>query len=86
MNIIDTKWIFRNKTDEEGNVIRNKAKLVAQWYTQVEGVDFDVCTSGSDWIHTDITCLACHLKFKLYQMDVKSVFLNKFLKVEVYVS
>jgi hypothetical protein len=40
MNIIGTKWVFRNKQDEFGIVIRNKARLVAQGYTQVEGLDF----------------------------------------------
>jgi hypothetical protein len=40
-NIIGTKWIFKNKSDEYGMVIRNKARLVAQRYTQIEGVDFD---------------------------------------------
>ena len=40
-HIIDTKWIFHNKTDEEGNVIHNKARLVAQGYSQMEGVDYD---------------------------------------------
>ena len=39
--MIDTKWIFHNKTSEEGNVIRNKARLVAQGYSQMEGVDYD---------------------------------------------
>ena len=40
-NVIGTKWIFKNKTDEFGQVIRNKARLVAQGYTQVEDIDFD---------------------------------------------
>ena len=39
-NVIDTKWVFRNKQDEEGIVMRNKARLVAQGYTPVEGLDF----------------------------------------------
>ena len=40
-HIIDTTWIFRNKTDKKGNVILNKACLVAQGYSQMEGVDYD---------------------------------------------
>ena len=40
-HIIGTEWVFHNKTDEEGNVIRNKARLVAQGYLQIEGVDYD---------------------------------------------
>ena len=39
--MIGTKWIFKNKTNEEGVITRNKARLVAQGYTQIEGVDFD---------------------------------------------
>ena len=80
VNIIGTKWIFCNKTDEEGNVIRNKVRLVAQGYTQVEGVDFDETFAPIARIESIrvLLALACHLKFKLYQMDVKSAFLNGF--------
>ena len=39
-NVIGTKWVFRNKQDQDGIVVRNKARLVAQGYTQVEGLDF----------------------------------------------
>ena len=67
-NIIGTKWIFRNKTNEEGNVIRNKARLIAQGYSQMKGVDYDeafvpVARMGSIRI---LLALACQLKFKLY--------------------
>ena len=41
VNVIRTKWIFKNKSDEHDTVIRNKSRLVAQGYTQVEGIDFD---------------------------------------------
>ena len=41
VHVIGTKWIFKNKTDEDGEIIQNKSWLVAQGYTQVEGVDFD---------------------------------------------
>ena len=41
VNVIGTKWIFKNKLDEHGIVIRNKSRLVTQGYTQVEGIDFD---------------------------------------------
>ena len=68
MNIIGTKWIFHNKTNEEGNVIRNKARLVAQGYTQVEGVDFDETFAPVTCIESVrvLRVLAYHLKLKLY--------------------
>ena len=87
-HIICTKWIFHNKTDEKGNVIRNKARLVAQGYSQMEGVDYDetfALVSCMESIRI-LLALACHLKFKLYQMDVKIAFLNRLLKEDVYVA
>ncbi|GAA0186984.1 transmembrane signal receptor [Lithospermum erythrorhizon] len=74
-NVIGTKWIFKNKMDESGNVTRNKARLVAQGYTHIEGIEAIRL----------LLSIACLLKFKLFQMDVKSAFLNGVVQEEVYV-
>jgi hypothetical protein len=86
-NIIGTKWIFKNKSVEHGTVIRNKARLVAQGYTKIEGIDFDETFAPVAHLESIIILLSisCHLGFKLYQMDVKSAFLNGILQEEVYV-
>ena len=86
-NVIGTKWIFRNKTDSAGHVVRNKARLVAQGYTQEEGIDFHETFAPVARIESIrlLLAIACHLRFKLYQMDVKSAFLNGHLEEEVYV-
>ncbi|CAM8943933.1 unnamed protein product [Rhodiola kirilowii] len=88
VNIIGTKWIFKNKSDEQGNITRNKARLVAHGYTQIEGVDFDETFAPVARLEAIrlLLALACHLKFKLFQMDVKSDFLNGVLNEEVYVA
>ena len=67
-HIIGTKWIFHNKTDEEGNVIRNKARLVAQGYLQMEGVDYDETFTPVAHMESIriLLALACQLKFKFY--------------------
>ncbi|GJZ57743.1 retrovirus-related pol polyprotein from transposon TNT 1-94 [Tanacetum coccineum] len=77
MTIIGTKWVYRNKLDENGVVTRNKARLVAQGYNQQEGIDYDSIRI--------LLAYAWALDFKLYQMDVKSAFLNGFINEEVYV-
>ncbi|GJU24849.1 retrovirus-related pol polyprotein from transposon TNT 1-94 [Tanacetum coccineum] len=87
-SIIGTKWVYRNKLDENGIVSRNKARLVAQGYNQQEGIDYDetyalVARIESIRILLDI---ACANDFKLYQMVVKSAFLNGFINKEVYVA
>ncbi|XP_075473355.1 uncharacterized protein LOC142504363 [Primulina tabacum] len=88
VNVIGTKWIFKNKTDESGIVVRNKARLVAQGYTQIEGIDFDETFAPVARIESVrlLLAIACHMDIKLYQMDVKSAFLNGILNEEAYVS
>ena len=86
-SIIGTKWVFRNKMDESGNVIRNKARLVAQGYNQEEGIDFDESFAPVARLEAIrmLLAYASYKDFKLYQMDVKSAFLNGFINEEVYV-
>jgi hypothetical protein len=86
-NIVDTKWVFRNKQDEHRVVIRNKSRFIAKGYSQVEGLDFDETFSPIARLESICMLLAyaTHHDFKLYQMDVKSAFLNGPIKEEVYV-
>ncbi|GJV65664.1 retrovirus-related pol polyprotein from transposon TNT 1-94 [Tanacetum coccineum] len=88
MTIIGTKWVFRNKLDENGIVSRNKARLVAQGYNQQEGIDYDETYALAARLEPIriLLAYACALDFKLFQMDVKSVFLNSFINEEVYVA
>jgi hypothetical protein len=84
---VGTKWVFHNKQDEHGVVTRNKARLMAKGYVQVAGLDFEetfapLARLESIWI---LLAYAAHHSFKLFQMDVKSAFLNGPIKVEVYV-
>ncbi|GJU65736.1 retrovirus-related pol polyprotein from transposon TNT 1-94 [Tanacetum coccineum] len=88
MTIIGTKWVFRNKLDENGVVSRNKARLVAQGYNQQEGIDYDETYAPVARLESIriLLAYACALDFKLFQMDVKSAFLNGFINDEVYVA
>jgi hypothetical protein len=77
-NVVGTKWVFHNKQDEHGVVTRNKARLVAKGYSQVEGLDFGetyALVARLDSIRI-LLAYATYHGFKLYQMDVKSAFLN----------
>ncbi|GJV72081.1 retrovirus-related pol polyprotein from transposon TNT 1-94 [Tanacetum coccineum] len=87
-SVIGTKWVFRNKLDENGIVFRNKARLVAQGYNQQEGIDYDETYTPVARLESIRILLAivCSNDFKLYQMDVKSAFLNGFINEEVYVA
>ncbi|GJT31122.1 retrovirus-related pol polyprotein from transposon TNT 1-94 [Tanacetum coccineum] len=88
MTIIETKWVFRNKLDENGIVSQNKARLVAQGYNQQEGIDYDETYASVARLESIriLLAYACALDFKLFQMDVKSAFLNGFINEEVYMA
>nr|GEV60065.1 hypothetical protein [Tanacetum cinerariifolium] len=84
---IGTKWVYRNKKDERGIVIRNKARLVAQGHTQEEGIDYEEVFTPVARIKAIRLFLAyaSFMGFLVYQMDVKSAFLYGTIKEEVYV-
>ncbi|GJW29042.1 putative ribonuclease H-like domain-containing protein [Tanacetum coccineum] len=84
---IGTKWVLKNKKDERGIVIRNKARLVAQGYTQEEGIDYEEVFAPVARIEAIRLFLAyaSYMGFTVYQMDVKSAFLYGTIDEEVYV-
>ncbi|PNY05239.1 retrotransposon-related protein [Trifolium pratense] len=86
-NIIGTKWVFRNKLNEQGEVVRNKARLVAQGYSQQEGIDYTETFAPVARLEAIRLLLsyAINHNITLYQMDVKSAFLNGVISEEVYV-
>ncbi|GKC83126.1 ribonuclease H-like domain, reverse transcriptase, RNA-dependent DNA polymerase, partial [Tanacetum coccineum] len=84
---IGTKWVYRNRKDERGIVSRNKARLVAQGYTQEEGIDYDEVFAPVVRIEA-IRLFLAYTSFKdfvVYQMDMKSAFLYGKIEEEVYV-
>ncbi|GKE35465.1 putative ribonuclease H-like domain-containing protein [Tanacetum coccineum] len=85
---IGTKWVFKNKKDERGIVIRNKARLVAQGHRQEEGIDYEEVFAPMARIEAIRLFLAyaSFMGFLVYQMDVKSVFLYGTIEEEVYVT
>eukprot|EP00253_Pinus_taeda_P026008 PITA_26008 len=86
-NVIGTKWIFKNKLNENGEVIRNKVRLVCKGYAQQEGIDFEetfALVARLEAIQMFLA-LSSFQKFKIFQMDVKSAFLNGDLEEEVYI-
>nr|GEW18459.1 putative ribonuclease H-like domain-containing protein [Tanacetum cinerariifolium] len=84
---IGTKWVFRNKKDERGIIVRNKARLVAQGHTQEEGIDYDKVFASVARIEAIRLFLAyaSFMGFMVYQMDAKSAFLYETIEEEVYV-
>ncbi|GJU96235.1 retrovirus-related pol polyprotein from transposon TNT 1-94 [Tanacetum coccineum] len=87
-NVINMKLLWKNKRDEENTVIRNKALLLTKGYSQQKGIDFkesfaSVARLKAVWL---FIAYALHKSFPIYQMDVKTTFLNGPLKEEVYVN
>nr|GEW76744.1 ribonuclease H-like domain-containing protein [Tanacetum cinerariifolium] len=84
---IGTKWVYKNKKDEKGIMVRNKARLVAQGQTQEEGIDYEEVFARIERIKVIRLFLAyvSFMGFMLYQMDVKSAFLYGTIKEEIYV-
>ncbi|XP_070039221.1 uncharacterized mitochondrial protein AtMg00820-like [Nicotiana tomentosiformis] len=85
--VIGTRWVFRNKLHKFGNTTRKKARLVDQGYNQEEGIDYDETFAHVARMEAIkiLISFATHMEFKLFQMDVKSAFLNGHLKEKVFV-
>ncbi|GJR59261.1 retrovirus-related pol polyprotein from transposon TNT 1-94 [Tanacetum coccineum] len=86
--IITLKWIYKVKLDEMGGILKNKACLVARSYRQEEGINFEesfALVARLDAIQIFLA-YAAHMNMIIYQMDVKTTFLNNILREEVYVS
>ncbi|GJV70159.1 retrovirus-related pol polyprotein from transposon TNT 1-94 [Tanacetum coccineum] len=86
--VITLKWIYKVKLDELGGILKNKARLVARGYRQEEGIDFEESfapVARLDAIRIFLA-FAAHMNMIVYQMDVKTTFLNGILREEVYVS
>ncbi|GJY37583.1 retrovirus-related pol polyprotein from transposon TNT 1-94 [Tanacetum coccineum] len=87
-NVIKLKWLWKNKKDEDQTVIRNKARHVAKGYAQEEGIDFEesfALVARLEAVRIFVV-YAAHKSFPIYQMDMKTTFLNGPLKEEVYVA
>ncbi|GKB04601.1 retrovirus-related pol polyprotein from transposon TNT 1-94 [Tanacetum coccineum] len=86
--IITLKWIYKVKLDELGGVLKNKARLVARGYRQEEGIDFEESFAPVARLEAIriFIAFAAHMNMIVYQMDVKTAFLNGILREEVYVS
>ncbi|GJS96924.1 retrovirus-related pol polyprotein from transposon TNT 1-94 [Tanacetum coccineum] len=86
--VITLKWIYKVKLDELGGILKNKVRLVARGYRQEEGIDFEESFAPVSRLEAIRIFLvfAAHMNMVVYQMDVKTAFLNGNLRKEVYVS
>ena len=86
-NVVTTRWVFKNKLNANGKIVRNKVRLVAKGYIQEFGIDFEESYAPVARLEVVRLLLAYAVsqKIKLYQMDVKSTFLNEYVNEEVYI-
>jgi len=88
MNVIGTKWVFKNKLYEYGMITINKVKLFAKGYNQEKGINYEETCALISRLEVVrlLFVFACMSGFKLFQMDIKIAFLNGFINEVVYVS
>ena len=86
-NVVGTRWVFKNKLNANGKIVRNKAKLVAKGYIQEFGINFEEFYTPVARLEAVrlLLAYAASRKIKIYQTDVKSAFLNRYVNEEVYV-
>ncbi|XP_074362613.1 uncharacterized protein LOC141702933 [Apium graveolens] len=84
---IGVKWVYKTKTNQDGEVEKYKARLVAKGYNQRYGIDYDEVFAPVARVDTMrlLTAIAAQNQWKIFQMDVKSAFLNGYLEEEVYI-
>ncbi|KAK4399015.1 Retrovirus-related Pol polyprotein from transposon RE2 [Sesamum angolense] len=85
--VIGVKWIYKTKLNADGSIQKHKARLVAKGYSQLPGIDYTETfapVARLDTIRAFIA-IAANKKWKIYQMDVKSAFLNGYIDEEIYV-
>ena len=83
---IDCKWIFKWKTDADGNLTVYKAQLVAKGFRQVQGVDYNETFLPVVMLRSIriLLAIAAYVDYEVWQMDVKTAFLNGYLEEDVY--
>ena len=84
--VVSLKWIYKIKLNQEGDIQKHKARLVARGFTQKPGIDFYETFSPVDRLETirTVIVVAVQKKWKIFQLDVKSTFLNGKLDEEIY--
>ena len=86
-DVIGVKWVYKTKSNAEGKIERHKARLFVKGYKQKHGIDYEETFAPVSRMETvrAVLSIAAQKKWKVYQMDVKSTFLNGVLMEEVYI-